>query len=84
MPLYIVSSGEGDQKKERLVEANNKASARNFVARDQYAVEVAGQAELFRLAKSGVDIEVATGQAETVEEAEKAPGKAPPPAKDDE
>jgi len=59
MPLYIVSTGEGEAKKERLVEANNSPVARNFVARETVTVALATQHDLFRLAKAGVDIEVA-------------------------
>ena len=61
MPLYKVTSGEGEVKVERLVEANNKATARNFAARSHFTVEVAEPTELFRLAKAGAEIEVAVG-----------------------
>lgn len=61
MPLYIVTTGEGDAKKERLVEANNPSAARNFVVRDSVKAEIADQKRLFELAKAGVEIEVATG-----------------------
>ncbi len=64
MPLYLMKSGEGEALKERLVEANNIQVARNFVARDIIQGEKAGQADLFRLAKAGVEIEVAIGAAE--------------------
>ena len=62
MPLYIVKSGEGPTLSERLVEANNKATARGFVARDHFSVEIADPKDLFRLARDGKDIEVATGE----------------------
>lgn len=60
MPLYVVKTGEGEDAKERLVEANNKAVARNFVARDMVKVELAEGEAVHRLAKAGVEIEVAT------------------------
>lgn len=60
MPLYIVVTGEGEAKKERLVEANNKAVARNFVARDMVKVDLAEGPDIHRLAKADVEIEVAT------------------------
>lgn len=59
MPLYLTKTGLGEAIVERLIEANNKAVARNFVARDMVAVELAGQADLFRLAKAGKEVEVA-------------------------
>ena len=62
MSLYLVSTGEGEALKERLVEANNKAVARNFVARDMVKVELADQKTLFRLAQAGAQVEVATGE----------------------
>jgi hypothetical protein len=60
MPLYVVKTGEGEDAKERLVEANNKAVARNFVARTLVEVELAEGPDVHRLAKLGIDIEVAT------------------------
>lgn len=57
MPLYLVATGEGEAKKERLIDANNINAARNHAAKDTIKVERAGQADLFRLAKAGVDVE---------------------------
>lgn len=61
MPLYLMSHGEDEAKIERLIEANNIQVARNFVARDVIKGEKAAQKDLFRLAKAGVEIEVAAG-----------------------
>lgn len=55
MPLYIVKAGE----KERLIEARNKSAARNFAARDLITIDKASNADCFRLAKAGVEVEVA-------------------------
>lgn len=61
MPLYLVTTGEGDDKKERLVEAANPAGARNFVVRDSVKAVIVEPRDLHRLAVAGVEIEVATG-----------------------
>lgn len=62
MPIYLVKPKEGEGA-ERLVEAPNKASARNHVAKDTIAVEVAKQSDLFRVAKAGGDVEQAVADA---------------------
>lgn len=56
MAVYLVKSPDGA---ERLVEAANRASARNHVAKAVLDVAVAKQADLFRVAKAGGDIETA-------------------------
>lgn len=56
-PIYLVSTGEGEAKVERLIEANNINAARNHAAKDTIKVERAGQADLFRLAKTDVEVE---------------------------
>lgn len=56
MAVYLVKSPDG---KERLVDAANRASARNHVAKSVLDVAVAKQADLFRVAKAGGDIETA-------------------------
>lgn len=58
--------------KERLVEAPNQASARNFIARETIAVEKADQKALFRIAQAGGEVEVAT-EAPASETEEKPP-----------
>jgi hypothetical protein len=68
MPLYVTTIGEGEAKAERLVEANNKAVARNFAARGLVKVEIASQADLFRLAKAGKEVEVATDAPEIAQD----------------
>jgi hypothetical protein len=79
MPLYRVQNGD----KERLVEANNMAAARNFVARSVLSIEVAKPTDLFRLAKTGIEVESVTGGGEAEAEAEDAEAEAVPakPAK---
>ncbi len=61
MPLYLVKHPGADEARERLVEAPNKASARNFAARDLIQVELASTTDCFRAAKAGTEIEVAAG-----------------------
>jgi len=56
MPVYIVTAPT-EPKTERLVEAPNAASARNHVARQLLAVNVARGPDLFRIAKEGGDLE---------------------------
>lgn len=67
MPLYLAKLGQGENLQEFLVEASNKQVAQNHVARKVIEVEKASQADLFRLAKAGAEIEVATGAAEVQE-----------------
>jgi hypothetical protein len=56
MAVYLVKQPDG---KERLIDAANKASARNHAARTCIDVAVAKQADLFRVAKAGGEIETA-------------------------
>lgn len=56
MAIYLVKVPDGT---ERLVEGANRASARNHVANDVLQVSVAKQADLFRVAKAGGDVETA-------------------------
>jgi hypothetical protein len=56
MAVYLVKVPDGS---ERLVEAANKASARNHVARSCLDIAVAKQADLFRVAKANGEIETA-------------------------
>jgi hypothetical protein len=86
MPLYRVEIGEGEAKKERLVEAGDSRNARSFVAAQLLKVERASQADCFRLAKAGVEIEAAVTEPELPEIAPepkkpdaKPDPKAPPP-----
>lgn len=59
MPVYLASYETKDGAKERLVEANDSRVARSFVAKEIIEVKLAAQADLFRVAKAGGDIEVA-------------------------
>lgn len=83
MAVYLVKDPTG---KERLVDAANRASARNHVAKTVLDVAVAKQADLFRVAKAGGDIEAAgevvadvTGT-DTDEGGEQGSGPSEPPA----
>lgn len=67
MPLYIVSTGAGEAKSERLVEAANSPAARLYVARESIFVGLADQKSLFRLAQAGAQIEVAGGDVTAAE-----------------
>jgi len=58
MPVYLVTA-DTEPKTEKLVEAANAASARNHVGRQIITAKVAKQADLFRVAKAGGDIETA-------------------------
>jgi hypothetical protein len=58
MPVYLVTAPT-EPPTEKLVEAANTASARNHVARHIVTAKVAKQADLFRVAKAGGDIETA-------------------------
>lgn len=81
MPAYIVTDKNAveGQPKERLVEAANQASARNFVARDRFKVTVASPADAARIVKAGGEYEVATGAAEVQEELEPEDNGGKPP-----
>ena len=43
----------------RLIEAATPSGARNFVSRDDYAVDIPAQHEVFAMAKAGIEIEIA-------------------------
>lgn len=58
--IYTVSDVTNEPVKSRLVRASNASAARNYVARDQYVVEVASQQELVDLLNEGVKVEVAS------------------------
>lgn len=70
MPCYLVTdkNAQEGQPAERLVEANNQAAARNFVARNRFQVKQAEPQDYQRVIKAGGEIEVATGAAEVEEE----------------
>lgn len=72
MPCYLVkdTGAKDGEPKDRLVEAANRASARNHVARNRFAVEVAQPADIQRVVLAGGTIEVATGADEQQEELE--------------
>jgi len=53
--LYCVKSAD----QVRLVEATNPASARSYVARKEYSVEIPAQHEIYAMARDGVQIELA-------------------------
>jgi len=55
--IYVVSDTLQQPIKHRLVRASNAAQARNFAARDQYKIDVAGQQTLVDLINAGVKIE---------------------------
>ncbi len=42
-----------------MVEATNPASARSYVARKEYSVEIPAQHEIYAMARDGVQIELA-------------------------
>lgn len=56
--IYVVTH-KANGTEPRLVRADNKVQALNFVARDMITAEVAGQDALFELAGKGVKIESA-------------------------
>lgn len=59
MPLYLMKHLGSDGERERLVEASNIQTARNHVAAGIIQGEIAKPADLFRLAKAGVELEKA-------------------------
>jgi hypothetical protein len=69
MPCYLVTDKEAKdgEPKGRLVEANNRASARNHVARDRFEVKQASPHDISDVIKGGGEIEVATGSGDDVE-----------------
>ena len=88
MPCYLVkdTGAKDGEPKDRLVEAANRASARNHVARNRFAVEVAQPADIQRVVLAGGTIEVATGDVqEELEQQEppKEPTSEDPPKQDD-
>lgn len=56
-PYIVVNTATGDK---RLIQASNQAQARNFVARNQYSVEVASGNDVIELMGAGVKPEAAT------------------------
>jgi hypothetical protein len=75
MPCYLVKdkSAVDGEPKDRLVEANNKASARNHVTRDRFEVDVAKPADIQRIVMAGGTIEAAQTVAEDEVELEQPP-----------
>jgi hypothetical protein len=57
--IYVITDTHQQPIKHRLVRASNQAQARNFAARDQFAVDVAGQQTLVDLLAEGVKVEEA-------------------------
>lgn len=58
--IYVVTDTHQEPINHRLVRASNQAAqARNFAARDQFAVDVAGQQTLVDLLAAGVKVEEA-------------------------
>lgn len=55
--LYCVTSTTGIK---RLVEATNQQSARSYVARKEYTVEIPAQHEIYAMARDGIQIELAS------------------------
>ncbi len=70
MTVYRIEVPNGGEATERLVEAPNQASARNHVARSLFKVEPAKSADLFRLAKAGIELETAGASADGPAQAE--------------
>ncbi len=66
MPVYLVTAPT-EPPTEKLVDAPNLASARNYVARQLLTVAVAKGPDLFRIAKAGGDMETAGPTAEPAE-----------------
>lgn len=60
--IYVVSDSSQDPVKHRLIRAGNNAQARNFAARNQFTVDVAGQQTLVDLLASGVEVEDASAE----------------------
>ncbi len=54
--LYRVISTTGVK---RLIEAPNQHSARSYVARKEYKVDIPAQHEIYAMARDGVQIELA-------------------------
>ena len=53
--LYRVKSAS----QTRLIEAASQASARSYVARKEYAVDIPAQHEIYAMARDGIQIELA-------------------------
>jgi hypothetical protein len=70
LPCYIVKDTDATAEgpKDRLVEAPNKASARNYATRTRFSVEIAQPADIQRVCKNGGEIEAATGADEVQEQ----------------
>ena len=80
MPVYLVTAPTNPPT-EKLVEAANHMGARNHVAKQIITAAVAKQADLFRVAKAGGDIETAGAEAPAV--ADEQPPASDTPPKDD-
>lgn len=60
MPMYLVKfDTPNGGPVEKLVEANNKAVARNWVARNMISAELAESTDIVRIVKAGGEVEVA-------------------------
>jgi hypothetical protein len=81
LPCYIVKdkSAKDGEPKDRLVEANNKASARNHVSRDRFEVATAKPTDIQRIVLAGGQIEVATGAEEIEDQLPEPPAQEEPP-----
>ena len=55
--LYRVTDTAGIK---RLIEATNQQSARSYVARKEYTVDIPAQHEIYAMARDGIQIELAT------------------------
>lgn len=55
--IYVVTDTQRQPVHHRLVRAASQAQARNFAARTQYAVDVAGQQTLIDLLGASVQVE---------------------------
>lgn len=68
MPTYLATHRGSDGKQvETLVEAGDRRGALGHIARKTIAVRKATNADLFRVAKAGGEIEVANSEAEIQE-----------------
>lgn len=63
-PYKVTNTATGEV---RLVQAGNQAQARNFVARNQYAVESASGNDVIEIMQAGVKPEVATADEKEAE-----------------
>lgn len=61
--IYVVTDTKQQPVTHRLIRATNNAGARNFAARNQFTVDVAGQQTIVDLLGNGVKVEDATAEA---------------------